>query len=126
MVLDANIKDPDTMKSVPRDGRKMGEVMFRGNTMMSGYYGDLDATKETMAGGWLHMGDLVAWHPDGSIQVKDPAKDIIISGGENVSLIKVEPLLCSHPTVVKAAVVVRPDDHWGQDTMRICQAQGWC
>jgi acyl-CoA synthetase (AMP-forming)/AMP-acid ligase II len=113
-VQDADVKDPATMESVPRDGRTMGEVMFRGNTMMSGYYRDLDATKKVMAGGWLHTGDLAVRHPDGSIQVKDRAKDIIISGGENVSSIEVETLLSSHPAVLEAAVVARPDEHWGE------------
>jgi acyl-CoA synthetase (AMP-forming)/AMP-acid ligase II len=113
-VQDTNIKD--MMKSMLRDGQTMGEVMFRGNTMMSGYYRDLDATKETMAGGWLHTGDLAAWHPDRSIQVKDPAKDIIISDGENVSSIEVEPLLCSHLAVVEAALMARPDNHRGETT----------
>jgi acyl-CoA synthetase (AMP-forming)/AMP-acid ligase II len=92
----------------------MGEVMVRGNTIMSGYYRDLDATKKVMAGGWLHTGDLAVRHPDGSIQVKDRAKDIIISGGENVSSIEVETLLSSHPAVLEAAVVARPDEHWGE------------
>ncbi|KAI4995251.1 hypothetical protein ZWY2020_035154 [Hordeum vulgare] len=111
---DADVKDPTTMESVPHDGKTMGEVMFRGNTVMSGYYKDVDATKESMAGGWLRTGDLAVRHPDGYIQVKDRAKDIIISGGENISSIEVESIIFGHPTVLEAAVVARPDDHWGE------------
>ncbi|CAL4928893.1 unnamed protein product [Urochloa decumbens] len=109
-----DVKDPATMESVPCDGETVGEVMFRGNTVMSGYYKDLAATKECMAGGWLHTGDLAVRHPDGYIQVKDRAKDIIISGGENISSIEVESVIFSHPAVLEAAVVARPDDHWGE------------
>ncbi|CAN6296642.1 unnamed protein product [Urochloa humidicola] len=109
-----DVKDPATMESVPCDGETMGEVMFRGNTVMSGYYKDLAATKESMAGGWLHTGDLAVRHPDGCIQVKDRAKDIIISGGENISSMEVESMIFSHPAVLEAAVVARPDDHWGE------------
>ncbi|VAI10351.1 unnamed protein product [Triticum turgidum subsp. durum] len=111
---EADVKDPVTMESVPRDGEVVGEVMFRGNTVMSGYYKDITATKESMAGGWLHTGDLAVRHPDGYIQLKDRAKDIIISGGENISSIEVESVIFSHPAVLEAAVVARPDDHWGE------------
>uniref|UniRef100_A0ACD5WTS7 Uncharacterized protein n=1 Tax=Avena sativa TaxID=4498 RepID=A0ACD5WTS7_AVESA len=111
---DIDIKDPATMESVPRDGSTVGEVMFRGNTVMSGYYKDISATKESMAGGWLRTGDLGVRHPDGYIQLKDRAKDIIISGGENISSIDVEAVIFSHPAVLEAAVVARPDDHWGE------------
>ncbi|KAF7050951.1 hypothetical protein CFC21_059244 [Triticum aestivum] len=111
---EADVKDPATMESVPRDGEAVGEVMFRGNTVMSGYYKDITATKESMAGGWLHTGDLAVRHPDGYIQLKDRAKDIIISGGENISSIEVESVIFSHPAVLEAAVVARPDDHWGE------------
>uniref|UniRef100_M8C4D8 4-coumarate--CoA ligase n=1 Tax=Aegilops tauschii TaxID=37682 RepID=M8C4D8_AEGTA len=111
---DADVKDPTTMESVPHDGKTVGEVMFRGNTVMSGYYKDVDATKESMAGGWLRTGDLAIRHPDGYIQVKDRAKDIIISGGENISSIEVESIIFGHPAVLEAAVVARPDDHWGE------------
>ncbi|CAL4920624.1 unnamed protein product [Urochloa decumbens] len=110
----ADVKDPGTMESVPCDGETVGEVMFRGNTVMSGYYRDLAATKESMAGGWLHTGDLAVRHPDGYIQLKDRAKDIIISGGENISSIEVESVIFSHPAVLEAAVVARPDHHWGE------------
>ncbi|RLN40478.1 putative acyl-activating enzyme 1, peroxisomal [Panicum miliaceum] len=109
-----DVKNPDTMESVPYDGQTVGEVMFRGNTVMSGYYKDLNATTESMAGGWLHTGDLAVRHPDGYIQLKDRAKDIIISGGENISSIEVESVIFSHPAVLEAAVVARPDDHWGE------------
>ncbi|GJN30211.1 hypothetical protein PR202_gb18500 [Eleusine coracana subsp. coracana] len=109
-----DVKDPVTMESVPRDGNTVGEVMFRGNTVMSGYYKDLNATKESMAGGWLHSGDLAVRHEDGYIQLKDRAKDIIISGGENISSIEVESVIFSHPAVLEAAVVARPDDYWGE------------
>ncbi|KAJ1298926.1 hypothetical protein BS78_01G491400 [Paspalum vaginatum] len=111
---DVDVKNPNTMESVPHDGQTVGEVMFRGNTVMSGYYRDLNATKESMAGGWLHTGDLAVRHPDGYIQLKDRAKDIIISGGENISSIEVESVIFSHPAVLEAAVVARPDDHWGE------------
>lgn len=111
---DVDVKSPDTMKSVPHDGQTVGEVMFRGNTIMSGYYKDINATKESMAGGWLHTGDLAVRHPDGYIELKDRAKDIIISGGENISSIEVESMIFSHPAVLEAAVVARPDDHWGE------------
>ncbi|KAM3316252.1 hypothetical protein ACQJBY_034403 [Aegilops geniculata] len=111
---EVDVKDPATMESVPRDGEAVGEVMFRGNTVMSGYYKDIAATKESMAGGWLHTGDLAVRHPDGYLQLKDRAKDIIISGGENISSIEVESVIFSHPAVLEAAVVARPDDHWGE------------
>ncbi|CAM0870541.1 unnamed protein product [Alopecurus aequalis] len=111
---DVDVKDPGSMESVPRDGKTVGEVMFRGNTVMSGYFKDIDATKESMAGGWLHTGDLGVRHADGYIQLKDRAKDIIISGGENISSIEVESVIFSHPAVLEAAVVARPDDHWGE------------
>ncbi|XBH58550.1 butanoate--CoA ligase AAE1 [Aegilops tauschii subsp. strangulata] len=111
---EVDVKDPATMESVPRDGEAVGEVMFRGNTVMSGYYKDISATKESMAGGWLHTGDLAVRHPDGYIQLKDRAKDIIISGGENISSIEVESVIFSHPAVLEAAVVARPDNHWGE------------
>ncbi|XP_073002605.1 butanoate--CoA ligase AAE1-like [Typha latifolia] len=109
-----DIKDPVTMQSVPADGRTMGEVMLRGNTVMSGYYKDLSATEEAMAGGWFRSGDLGVRQADLYIQIKDRSKDIIISGGENISTIEVESVLFSHPAVLEAAVVGRPDEHWGE------------
>uniref|UniRef100_A0A5B7CCG9 Putative acyl-activating enzyme 2 isoform X2 n=1 Tax=Davidia involucrata TaxID=16924 RepID=A0A5B7CCG9_DAVIN len=111
---EVDIKDPVTMKSVPADGKTMGEIMFRGNTVMSGYLRDLKATEEAFEGGWFRSGDLAVKHPDGYIEVKDRSKDIIISGGENISSVEVETVLFSHPAVLEAAVVSRPDDHWGQ------------
>jgi len=114
MLQEIAIKDPVTMETLPSDGRAVGEVMVRGNTVMSGYYKDAAATEETMRGGWLRTGDLGVRHPDGYIQLKDRAKDIIISGGENISSIEVETVIFSHPAVLEAAVVARPDDHWGE------------
>ncbi|KAJ4772568.1 4-coumarate:CoA ligase-like protein [Rhynchospora pubera] len=113
-IEEVDIKDPITMKSVPNDGRTMGEVMFRGNAIMSGYYKDPAATKEVMKDGWLRSGDLGVKHPIGYIQLKDRSKDIIISGGENISTIEVESVIYSHPAVLEAAVVARPDHYWGE------------
>ncbi|XP_074286313.1 butanoate--CoA ligase AAE1-like [Silene latifolia] len=111
---EVDVKHPVTMESAPSDGRTMGEVMFRGNTVMNGYLNDLKATQEAFQGGWFHTGDLGVKHPDGYIELKDRAKDIIISGGENISTIEVESVIFNHPAVVDAAVVGRPDDHWGE------------
>ncbi|GAU48732.1 hypothetical protein TSUD_192310 [Trifolium subterraneum] len=109
-----DVKDSETMESVPADGKTVGEIMFRGNTVMSGYFRDLKATEESFKDGWFHSGDLAVKHSDGYIEVKDRLKDIIISGGENISSVEVETVLYSHPAVLEAAVVARPDDHWGQ------------
>ncbi|XP_049414094.1 butanoate--CoA ligase AAE1-like [Solanum stenotomum] len=109
-----DVIDPDTMENVPADGKSMGEIVCRGNTVMSGYLKDVKATKEAFKGGWFHTGDVAVKHPDGYIEIKDRLKDIIISGGENISTLEVEGVLHSHPAVVEAAVVARPDDHWGQ------------
>ncbi|XP_050230016.1 isovalerate--CoA ligase CCL2-like [Mercurialis annua] len=111
---DVDVKDPATDESVPADGKTIGEVMFRGNTVMSGYLKDLKATEEAFKGGWFRSGDLAVRHPDGSIEVKDRLKDIIISGGENICTVEVETVLYSHPAIFEAAVVARPDDYWGQ------------
>ncbi|XP_042479170.1 butanoate--CoA ligase AAE1-like [Macadamia integrifolia] len=111
---EVDIKDPVTMKSVPSDAKTMGEVMFRGNTVMNGYLKELKATQEAFSGGWFRTGDLGIKHPDGYIELKDRSKDIIISGGENISTIEVESVLFSHPAILEAAVVGRPDDHWGE------------
>lgn len=111
---DVDIRDPVTMESVPADAKTVGEIMFRGHTVMSGYLKDLKATEEAFRGGWFHTGDLAVKHPDGYIEVKDRLKDVIISGGENISTVEVETVLFSHPAVLEAAVVARPDDHWGQ------------
>lgn len=109
-----DVKDPVSMKSVPNDAKTIGEVMFRGNTVMSGYLKDVKATKEAFKGGWFRSGDLGVKHPDGYIELKDRSKDIIISGGENISTIEVESVIFSHPAVLEAAVVGRPDEHWGE------------
>nr|DAD36497.1 TPA_asm: hypothetical protein HUJ06_007138 [Nelumbo nucifera] len=111
---EVEIKDPVTMKSVPADAKAIGEVMFRGNVVMNGYLKDLKATQEAFKGGWFHTGDLGVKHPDGYIELKDRSKDIIISGGENISTIEVESVLFSHPAILEAAVVGRPDEHWGE------------
>ena len=111
---DLAVLDPDTMKPVPADGRTMGEVMFRGNIVMKGYLKNPKASDEAFAGGWFHSGDLAVMHPDGYVQLKDRSKDIIISGGENISSIEVEEVLFKHPAVMLVAVVARPDEKWGE------------
>ncbi|CAA7616016.1 acyl-CoA synthetase [Magnetospirillum sp. UT-4] len=108
------VADPTTLEPVPRDGETMGEVFFRGNVVMKGYLKNPKATAEAFAGGWFHTGDLGVWHADGYIELKDRSKDIIISGGENISTIEVEGVLYQHPDVVEAAVVARLDDKWGE------------
>ncbi|MEW5726979.1 MAG: acyl-CoA synthetase [Pseudomonadota bacterium] len=108
------VADPTTLEPVPRDAKTMGEVFFRGNITMKGYLKNPKATDEAFAGGWFHTGDLGVWHPDGYIELKDRSKDIIISGGENISTIEVEGVLYQHPEVMEAAVVARPDDKWGE------------
>ena len=109
-----SVRDPETMEEVPRDGETMGEVMFRGNVVMKGYLKNPKASAEAFAGGWFHSGDLGVWHADNYIQLKDRSKDIIISGGENISSIEVEDALYKHPDIVEAAVVARPDEKWGE------------
>jgi fatty-acyl-CoA synthase len=109
-----SVMDPATMRRVPADGVSLGEVMFRGNIVMKGYLKNPKATEEAFAGGWFHSGDLGVVHPDGYIQLKDRSKDIIISGGENVSSIEVEDVLYKHPAVASAAVVGKPDERWGE------------
>lgn len=106
--------NPDTMEPVPADGETLGEVMFRGNVVMKGYLKNPEATNESFAGGWFHSGDLGVMHEDGYVQIKDRSKDIIISGGENISSIEVEDALYQHPDVLEAAVVARPDEKWGE------------
>ncbi|HEX4889624.1 MAG TPA: acyl-CoA synthetase [Alphaproteobacteria bacterium] len=114
-VLEAlTILDPDTMQPVPNDGETMGEVMFRGNVVMKGYLKNPSASKESFEGGWYHSGDLGVLHPDGYIQLRDRSKDIIISGGENISSIEVEDTLYKHPGILEAAVVARADEKWGE------------
>ena len=104
----------DALNDVPRDGETMGEVVMRGNNVMAGYYNDPEATAQAFRGGWFHSGDLAVWHPDGYIELRDRAKDIIISGGENISTIEVEQAIVSHPAVLECAVVSMPHDHWGE------------
>jgi fatty-acyl-CoA synthase len=114
-VLEAlDVLDPETMKPVPRDGATLGEVMFRGNVVMKGYLKNPKASDAAFAGGWFHSGDLGVSHPDGYIQLKDRSKDIIISGGENISSIEVEDALYKHPAVQVVAVVAKPDEKWGE------------
>jgi fatty-acyl-CoA synthase len=104
----------DEMRDVPRDGATMGEVVMRGNNVMAGYFADQAATETAFRGGWFHSGDLAVWHPDDAIELRDRGKDVIISGGENISSIEVEQALCAHPAVLEAAVVAIPHDRWGE------------
>jgi len=108
------IADPTTLEPAPKDGVTMGEVFFRGNVVMKGYLKNPKASEEAFAGGWFHTGDLGVWHSDGYIELKDRSKDIIISGGENISTIEVEGVLFQHPDVIEAAVCARPDEKWGE------------
>ena len=110
----AVVMNPETMKPVPKDGKTMGEIMIRGNIVMKGYYKDKEATDKSMAGGWFHSGDLAVTHPDGYIKIQDRSKDIIISGGENISSIEIENAIAKHPSVSLAAVVAKPDEKWGE------------
>ncbi len=102
------------MNDVPRDGGTMGEVVMRGNTVMSGYFEDAAATETAFRGGWFHSGDLAVWHPDGNVELRDRGKDVIISGGENISSIEVEQTIVAHPAVLECAVVAIPHEHWGE------------
>ncbi len=111
---DLEVMDPETMTPVPRDGETLGEIMFKGNVVMRGYLKNKKATEESLADGYFHSGDLAVMHPDGYLQIKDRSKDIIISGGENISSIEVEETLYKHPDILEAAVVARPDDKWGE------------
>jgi fatty-acyl-CoA synthase len=108
------VADPETLEPLPRDGETLGEVFLRGNITMKGYLKNPEATREAFAGGWFHSGDLGVWHPDGYIELKDRSKDVIISGGENISSIEVEDALYRHPAVATAAVVAQPHDRWGE------------
>ena len=132
-----DVIDPETMQPVPRDGETMGEVMFRGNVVMKGYLKNEKASSEAFAGGWFHSGDLGVMHPDGYIQLKDRSKDIIISGGENISSIEVEDAIYKHPAVSAVAVVAKPDDKWGETPCAFIELRdgeqateddiiGWC
>lgn len=108
------VADPETLEPVPADGTTMGEILMRGNNVMKGYLKNPSATEEAFRGDWFHTGDLAVKHPDGYIQIRDRSKDIIISGGENISTIEVEGVLYRHPSVLEAAVVARPDEKWGE------------
>jgi len=134
---DLTVMDPATMEKTPADGETIGEVMFRGNIVMKGYLKNQKATDEAFAGGWFHSGDLGVMHPDGYIQLKDRSKDIIISGGENISSIEVEDVLYKHPDVLSAAVVAKPDPKWGETPCAFIELRngaavseqdiiGWC
>ena len=109
-----DVLDPETLDPVPRDGEAIGEIMLRGNTVMKGYLKNPEATEAAFKGGWYHTGDLAVMHPDGYAEVKDRSKDIIISGGENISSIEIEGVLYRHPAVLEAAVVAKPDETWGE------------
>ena len=110
----AIVMDPETMNPVPHDGKTMGEIMIRGNIVMKGYYKDKDATEKSMKGGWFHSGDLAVTHPNGYIKIQDRSKDIIISGGENISSIEIENTIAKHPSVSLVAVVAKSDEKWGE------------
>jgi fatty-acyl-CoA synthase len=114
MLEDVQILDPETLEPAPADGETLGEVMFKGNVVMKGYLKNPSASENAFAGGWFHSGDLGVMHPDGYIELKDRSKDIIISGGENISTIEVEGVLFRHPMVMDAAVVAKPDPKWGE------------
>ena len=111
---DVDVLDPDTMKPVPAYGETMGEIMFRGNTTMKGYLKNSTTTEEAFAQGWFHSGDLAVKHPDGYIEIRDRSKDIIISGGENISSVEIEGVLYMHPAILEAAVVAKKDEKWGE------------
>lgn len=108
------VADPETLKPVPKDGSTMGEIFMRGNLVMKGYLKNPKTTEASFAGGWFHSGDLAVWHPDGYVQIKDRSKDIIISGGENISSLEVESVLFKHPKILEAAVVASSDEKWGE------------
>jgi fatty-acyl-CoA synthase len=114
MQEDLMVADPETMQPCPMDGETIGEVLIRGNLVMKGYLKNPAATEEAFAGGWFHSGDLGVMHPNGYLQIKDRSKDIVISGGENISSIEVEDVLYRHPAVLEAAIVARPDEKWGE------------
>ena len=121
---DARVLDSQTMLPVPQDGETMGEIMFKGNIAMKGYLKNPKATEEAFAGGWFHSGDLAVMYPDGYMKIKDRSKDIIISGGENISSIEVEDVLYRHPAVLAAAVVAKPDARWGETPCAFVELKG--
>ncbi|MBI1383947.1 MAG: long-chain-fatty-acid--CoA ligase [Rhizobiales bacterium] len=108
------VADPETLAAVPMDGETMGEILVRGNSVMKGYLKNEAQTEQSFANGWYHSGDLAVWHPDGYVEVKDRSKDIIISGGENISSLEVEEVLYRHPQIMEAAVVAKADEKWGE------------
>jgi fatty-acyl-CoA synthase len=118
------VRDPATMKEVPADGRTMGEIMFRGNIVMKGYLKNEKATLESLAGGWFHTGDLAVLEPDRYVKIRDRSKDVIISGGENISSLEVEDALYRHPAVLACAVVARPDPKWGETPLAFVELRG--
>jgi len=114
MLEELAVMDPVTLQAVPRDGETVGEIMFKGNIVMKGYLKNAAATEEAFAGGYFHSGDLAVCHADGYVEIKDRSKDIIISGGENISSIEIEAMLYGHPAVLEAAVVAMPNPKWGE------------
>ena len=120
------VADPATMTPVPRDGNTMGELMMRGNTVMKGYLANPQSTGKTLVGEWCLSGDLAVWHPDGYIEIKDRSKDIIISGGENISTLEVEEVLSRHHAVLSAAVVAQPDPTWGETPCAFLELKPGC
>ncbi|GLJ48012.1 hypothetical protein SUGI_1013990 [Cryptomeria japonica] len=123
-LADFDVKDPENMRSVARDGATMGEIMIRGSSLMKGYLRDERGTAEAFAGGWFHTGDVGVAYPDGYVEIKDRSKDVIISGGENISSVEVESVLYSHPDVTEAAVVAMPHPHWGETPCAFVLARG--
>lgn len=115
-----------SMTVVPHDGETMGEIMFQGNLVMKGYLKNEKATDEALSGGWFHTGDLAVIQPDGYVKIKDRSKDVIISGGENISSIEVEDVLTRHPTVLSAAVVALPDPKWGEVPCAFLELKDGC
>ena len=114
MMEGLTVMNPETMKEVKNDGEEIGEIMIKGNCVMKGYLKNKEETDKSMSGGWFHSGDLAVMHPNGYVQIKDRSKDIIISGGENVSSVEIENTLYKHPSVLFAAVVAKPDEKWGE------------
>ena len=115
------VADAETLEPVPRDGRTQGELLIRGNTVMKGYLKNPASTAKAFFGGWFHTGDIAVIHPDGYVQITDREKDVIISGGENISSVEVEDVLHQHPAVLCAAVVAKPDDKWGEAVHAVVQ-----
>jgi fatty-acyl-CoA synthase len=117
------VLDPESMQAVPADGQTMGEIMFRGNIVMKGYLKNPGATDKAFAGDWFHTGDLAVMEADRYVKIKDRSKDIIISGGENISSIEVEDALYRHPAVLACAVVARPDPKWGETPVAFVETE---